>query len=77
MSLQDPAGKISGRLMSLDALRGFDMFLIIGGTTIIKELVERTNSEGEVIFAESFGSSLSAILELQPKIEKAIAVIIG
>ena len=35
-------------------------------------IAEKVSDTGEVIFARSFGSSLSAILELQPQIEKAI-----
>ena len=46
MSLQSQAGGGSGRLMSLDALRGFDMFWIIGGGVIFRELLAKgTNSE--------------------------------
>ena len=36
-SADDPA---SARLMSLDALRGFDMFWIVGGATIIQRLAQ-------------------------------------
>ena len=46
MSLQSQAGGSGSRLMSLDALRGFDMFWIIGGGAIFRELLARgTNSE--------------------------------
>ncbi|MHC4394446.1 MAG: acyltransferase family protein [Planctomycetota bacterium] len=41
MSLQTQAGKSTGRLLSLDALRGFDMFWIIGGGSALKELLSR------------------------------------
>ena len=36
---------ISQRLMSLDALRGFDMFLIIGGVRVFKALAKAMDSE--------------------------------
>ena len=39
MSLQIQEGKSTGRLLSLDALRGFDMFWIIGGGSVLKELI--------------------------------------
>jgi len=46
MSLQGQAGKISGRLMSVDALRGFTMFWIIGGDApILAALAKGTGSE--------------------------------
>jgi len=46
MDLQGQAGKISGRLMSVDALRGFDMFWIIGGDApILRGLAKGTGSE--------------------------------
>jgi hypothetical protein len=32
-----PSG--SGRVLSIDALRGFDMFWIIGGGTLLRQLV--------------------------------------
>ena len=44
MSLQGQLDKSSGRLMSLDALRGFDMFWIIGGGVIFRELLGRETS---------------------------------
>ena len=31
MTVTNPTNQIKGRLMSLDALRGFDMFFIIAG----------------------------------------------
>jgi predicted acyltransferase len=37
-------GKLSGRVMSIDALRGFDMFWIIGGERIFASLHEIFNS---------------------------------
>jgi predicted acyltransferase len=39
MSLQILVDKSTGRLLSLDALRGFDMFWIIGGGSVLKELI--------------------------------------
>ena len=44
MSLQNKTEGSSSRLMSVDALRGFDMFWIIGGCAIFKALVKGTNS---------------------------------
>jgi predicted acyltransferase len=34
----------AGRLWSIDALRGFDMFWIIGGEDVVREIAKRTNS---------------------------------
>ncbi len=46
MRLQGQTDSDNGRLMSLDALRGFDMFWIIGGGAIFRELLARgANSE--------------------------------
>ena len=39
MSVQIKADKSTGRLLSLDALRGFDMFWIIGGGSVIREII--------------------------------------
>lgn len=36
---------VEGRLLSLDALRGFDMFWIIGGSMIFRSLVQATGSQ--------------------------------
>ncbi len=38
------AQKPTGRLLSIDALRGFDMFWIVGGEELIKAIAERTHS---------------------------------
>jgi predicted acyltransferase len=46
MSLQNQAVEHSGRLMSLDALRGFDMFWIIGGGAIFRELLAKGANSG-------------------------------
>jgi predicted acyltransferase len=43
MDTQGSPFKPSERLMSVDALRGFDMFLIIGGGTTIRELIKAIN----------------------------------
>lgn len=45
MQLQAQTDKGSDRLMSLDALRGFDMFWIIGGGAIFKALANGSNGE--------------------------------
>jgi len=39
-----PQGKLAGRIMSIDALRGFDMFWIIGGGAIFASLHNIFNS---------------------------------
>jgi len=43
MDMQDSPLKSSERLMSIDALRGFDMFLIIGGGRTIHEFIKAAN----------------------------------
>jgi len=43
MDIQDSGTKPSERLMSVDALRGFDMFLIIGGGVTVREFIEAAN----------------------------------
>ncbi len=40
-----PITVTAGRVVSLDALRGFDMFWIIGGGRIISGLAKGLNSE--------------------------------
>src|SRR5215475_2965725 len=40
--LSDPKSSPSGRLLSLDALRGFDMFWIIGGEELIRSIAKLT-----------------------------------
>jgi hypothetical protein len=41
-----PAAKSGQRLVSLDALRGFDMFWIVGIDTIIELVMKRPGVEG-------------------------------
>jgi predicted acyltransferase len=52
-SADDTAAK-TGRLMSLDALRGFDMFWIVGGDEIAKALLPVSNNEVVREVAEQF-----------------------
>ena len=40
-----PQELIKGRVMSIDALRGFDMFWIIGGGTMFRSLIEAANNK--------------------------------
>ncbi len=42
---EKPQEVIKGRVMSIDALRGFDMFWIIGGGAIFRGLAQATNNE--------------------------------
>src|SRR5580704_5261549 len=42
--LSDPQSQPSARLWSLDALRGFDMFWIIGGEDLIRALAKLTEN---------------------------------
>jgi predicted acyltransferase len=42
--LSDPQSSPSGRLLSLDALRGFDMFWIIGGEELIRSVAKLTEN---------------------------------
>ena len=46
MGLQTQAEKSTGRLLSLDALRGFDMFWIIGGGSALRELLSQAPESG-------------------------------
>lgn len=41
-----------GRLWSIDALRGFDMFWIIGGEDVVREIAKRTNTHAGDVIAE-------------------------
>jgi len=50
-------GAVKGRVVSVDALRGFDMFWIIGGGTIFRELIEAADSE----FLNKVGVQLSHV----------------
>ena len=43
-SAKTPQSVAKGRLLSLDALRGFDMLWIIGGSSIITALANYTNA---------------------------------
>jgi predicted acyltransferase len=45
-TVDDNKNPVAGRLMSLDALRGFDMFWIIGGGTFVRQLDEVVNRGG-------------------------------
>jgi predicted acyltransferase len=42
-SAASPAPPASSRLISIDALRGFDMFWIIGGEEVVRNLAQATN----------------------------------
>ena len=44
MNVKNNSNVTSARLMSLDVLRGFDMFWIIGGDFLFKELTKETGS---------------------------------
>jgi predicted acyltransferase len=54
MNTQNPNQRISNRLYSLDALRGFDMFWIVGGSALIMSLGKHTEIEWFKILAEQF-----------------------
>jgi predicted acyltransferase len=43
-----------GRLWSIDALRGFDMFWIIGGDALVRQLAKRVNTPAADAFAQQF-----------------------
>lgn len=45
METQENVPQVKKRLISLDALRGFDMFWIIGGTQIFSSFAKATNNE--------------------------------
>lgn len=51
-SLADPRNRPSTRLLSLDALRGFDMFWIIGGEDILRSVAKLTGSPAFQVFAQ-------------------------
>lgn len=42
---------VKERLYSLDALRGFDMFWIVGGGSILRSLARATNWQWAELFA--------------------------
>src|ERR1700729_1876989 len=54
MADEPPVPKLDavGRLWSIDALRGFDMFWIIGGEEIVREIAKRTSSPAGNAVAE-------------------------
>lgn len=54
MDTQNSKQGISNRLYSLDALRGFDMFWIVGGSALIMSLSKHTDIEWLKILAEQF-----------------------
>jgi predicted acyltransferase len=53
MSRTDPpAAPVAGRLRSIDALRGFDMFWIIGGDALVKALARLNGGEAQRLAEE-------------------------
>ena len=44
MSVDSPQLAGNGRLQSLDALRGFDMFWIVGGSEVVRALADSSKS---------------------------------
>lgn len=44
--------KPSNRLLSIDALRGFDMFWIVGGDALVREVAERSHTRAGAVVAE-------------------------
>jgi predicted acyltransferase len=50
----DPASKARDRLLSIDALRGFDMFWIIGGDQLAQALAKWSDSDVGRVVSEQF-----------------------
>lgn len=55
MNRNDPTVKLSGRIESIDALRGFDMFWIIGGTDIVRGLAQGSGNQFLQSLMSQFG----------------------
>lgn len=49
-----PESKTSVRLMSIDALRGFDMFWIIGATGVLRAILKETEHPGLIALRDQF-----------------------
>lgn len=49
---QEKSNSLNQRLMSLDVLRGFDMFWIIGGGLLIRQITSTSNCEWDSVLGE-------------------------